>query len=427
MSPTTLDLPSPQPAAAHPIAHAASSPALPTAATRIYRGRTIEELLPKIQAELGADAVVVRREKGLTGGFAGFFQRPFVEIEARRGTPAIDCYDGDGAPALPDLPPASAQAAADHASDLLEEFHELTPAGLDEQPRPRNGSHVPVPIHDSVPFAAALAEAEAAVLPSAEEEPAAIDPPPLHVAPAAATPPAGRTRTSIERTLLEAGMDAELTRELIETAAAHVLPLMPGRPSLARAVHTALARRIPGCPPLPAGNATIAVVGPGGAGKSALCAALLGAYRRRSTLPATCTTLAHDANQAAKATVRAAREQGVLLLDTPACSPADPAAIRALAAQLHELKPDCVVVALPATLGAKPAAQLLEALMPLKASALAITHIDETNQLGVAASAACAAGLGPVHLLGRLERARTTGGLTPTDPADLAERLLPVR
>ncbi|HXB64045.1 MAG TPA: hypothetical protein VNV42_04105 [Solirubrobacteraceae bacterium] len=396
MSPTTLDLLSP---------HTTSSPAVPAAATRIYRGRTIEELLPKIQADLGADAVVVRREKGLTGGFAGFFQRPFVEIEARRGTPAIDCYDDDGTPALPPVESPKVDDAEP------EQFHDL----------------IPSIVKDDDPFAAALAEAETAVAPlAAGADPTSTEPPPLHVAPAA-TPPAGRTRTSIERTLLEAGMDAELTRELIETAAAHVLALMPGRPSLARAVHTALARRIPSCPPLPAGNATIAVVGPGGAGKSALCAALLGAYRRRSTLPATCTTLAHDANQAAKATVRAAREQGVLLLDTPACSPADPAAIRALAAQLHELKPDCVVVALPATLGAKPAAQLLEALMPLKASALAITHVDETNQLGVAVSAACAAGLGPVHLLGRLERARTTGGLTPTDPADLAERLLPVR
>ncbi len=412
MSPTTLDLPSP---------HASPSPAVPaptasSAATRIYRGRTVEELLPKIQAELGADAVVVRREKGLTGGFAGFFQRPFVEIEARRGTPAIDCYDDD-APALPDLPPPGEP----------EQFQELIPAV----------------VQDNDPFAAALAEAETAVLPGAgglspgahaladgelaNQELPVDEPPPLHVAPAAAATPTGRTRTSIERTLLEAGMDAELTRELIEAAAAHVSPLMPGRPSLARAVHATLAGRIPSCPPLPPGNATIAVVGPGGAGKSALCAALLNAYRRRSTLPATCTMLAHDTNQSAKAAVRAAREHGVLLLDTPACSPADPAAIRALAAQLQELRPDRVVVALPATLGAKPAAQLLAALAPLKANALAITHIDETNQLGVAVSAACAAGLGPAHLLGRPERARSGGGLIPTDPADLAERLLPGR
>ncbi len=42
-----------------------------------------------------------------------------------------------------------------------------------------------------------------------------------------------------------------------------------------------------------------------------------------------------------------------------------------------------MVVALPATLGAKAAAQLLGALAPLRASAVAITHSDETNQLGL--------------------------------------------
>ena len=51
-------------------------------APRIYRGRTVDELIPTIVAELGEDAVVIRHHRGLTGGFAGFFQRPFVEIEA---------------------------------------------------------------------------------------------------------------------------------------------------------------------------------------------------------------------------------------------------------------------------------------------------------------------------------------------------------
>src|SRR5262249_53330211 len=66
---------------------------VPENASRVYRGRTVEELIAKIQAELGRDAIVLRRESGLTGGFAGFFQRPYVEIEARRGSPGVDCYD----------------------------------------------------------------------------------------------------------------------------------------------------------------------------------------------------------------------------------------------------------------------------------------------------------------------------------------------
>src|SRR5918997_3157356 len=53
--------------------------------TRTYRGGSLEELLPRIRAELGDDAVVVRQREGLTGGVAGFFQKRTVEIEARRG------------------------------------------------------------------------------------------------------------------------------------------------------------------------------------------------------------------------------------------------------------------------------------------------------------------------------------------------------
>src|ERR1700735_5622069 len=58
-----------------------------------YRGRTVEELLPKIQDELGTNAIIVRRREGLSGGIAGFFQRRFVELDATEGGPQIDLYD----------------------------------------------------------------------------------------------------------------------------------------------------------------------------------------------------------------------------------------------------------------------------------------------------------------------------------------------
>src|SRR3712207_4375217 len=50
--------------------------------TKTYRGRSLEELLPKVRAELGPDAVIVRQREGLTGGVGGFFQKRLVEIEA---------------------------------------------------------------------------------------------------------------------------------------------------------------------------------------------------------------------------------------------------------------------------------------------------------------------------------------------------------
>src|SRR3954469_694750 len=49
---------------------------------KTFRGRSLEELLPQIRAELGPDAIVLRRREGLGGGVGGFFQRPHVEVDA---------------------------------------------------------------------------------------------------------------------------------------------------------------------------------------------------------------------------------------------------------------------------------------------------------------------------------------------------------
>src|SRR4051794_13495115 len=54
---------------------------------KTFRGRSLEEILPQIRAELGADAIVLRRREGLAGGVAGFFQRPFAEVDARPALP----------------------------------------------------------------------------------------------------------------------------------------------------------------------------------------------------------------------------------------------------------------------------------------------------------------------------------------------------
>ncbi len=58
-----------------------------------------------------------------------------------------------------------------------------------------------------------------------------------------------------------------------------------------------LAQRIPVAPPLPTKGAAIVVVGAGGAGKTTCCAALLGAYRKSSTLPASCATITREAGE----------------------------------------------------------------------------------------------------------------------------------
>ncbi|MGA9286088.1 MAG: hypothetical protein WBV85_11680, partial [Solirubrobacteraceae bacterium] len=81
------------------------SSTLEAGAVRTYHGRTVEDLIGKIQDDLGPDAIIVHRREGLTGGVAGFFQRPYVEIDAIPGGPRIDVYDEEP---LPPIAPAAA-------------------------------------------------------------------------------------------------------------------------------------------------------------------------------------------------------------------------------------------------------------------------------------------------------------------------------
>jgi flagellar biosynthesis GTPase FlhF len=238
------------------------------------------------------------------------------------------------------------------------------------------------------------------------------------------------------------GTSEGFAAETIDAALAHVLPLAPRTP-LSKAVRSALAERMPVAPALPTAGAAIVLVGPGGAGKTSCCAALLAAYRAGSSMPASCATfvrgagkdewqlllsphirklVAADSARAARA-LRSTRAQGLLVIDTPPLSPGDRGGIRKLSALLGELEPERVAIAMPATLGAVAAAQLLQALAPLGANALALTHADETDQIGVALEAACKFGLAPEYILDR----KRSGGwrLRRTDPTGLAATLLP--
>jgi flagellar biosynthesis GTPase FlhF len=501
------------PRATFPSATIAGEQDAATEDIRVYRGRTVDELIPKIEAELGLDAIVVRRHRGLEGGIGGFFQRPFVEIQARAGTPRVDLYDEDpGNPALPPAPgatapqPALRRPAGAYVTDTLasiaaagapepvvvdppvpalagaatppstladapgdrratvadppEEFRELTPAALSrpasaQNPRPRTDADTSELHRERLADTFAVALAEATALPEEIEQPPTPDAlgaelelierpmADMHVTrPRPAAPaPRQRARASIEASLTELGMSEQFARELLDIACAHVLALAP-RLSLQRAVRVALMQSIPAAAPLPATSATVALVGPGGSGKTSCCAALLHAYRKGSTMEASCATIMLDdelrtpsmllspqimtptpiASRSAAQALRSVREDGLLLLDLPPLSPAERPAIRTIATLLGGLEPQRTIVALPATLGAKAAAQLLQALRPLGADAVAITHADETDQLGVAVEAACRFGLAPEYLS---DRGRARGGLTRLDPTDLAERLLP--
>jgi flagellar biosynthesis GTPase FlhF len=56
--------------------------------TFTYRGRSLEELVPRIRQDLGDDAVIVSRRETTTGGVGGFFAKREIEVEVRPGQSA---------------------------------------------------------------------------------------------------------------------------------------------------------------------------------------------------------------------------------------------------------------------------------------------------------------------------------------------------
>jgi len=449
--------------------------------TRTYRGRAVDELIPRIQRELGSEAIIVRRREGLTGGILGFFQHPFVELEAMPGSPRIDVYDEEhsAVPPAPPPPPSRPSALAPRPSQAPPPPPPPPPPPAAPPPPFFTREPPARPAHGSAYVTAHLAALARAERPQFVPRPPAsqrpresadfgvdfqemipreqLPPPPRSARREHASAPPlqperrtvapgshARARAGVERSLRRLGISEELAGELIDAATAHTLPLAP-RLGLAQAVRSVLVQRIPVAPALPSKGAAIVLVGAGGAGKTTTCAALLGAYRTGSTLPASCATLLRSSERGelelilspqimkptpasaprALRALRSARAGGLAVVDTPGLSPVDRTSIRELARLLGALKPERVVIALPATLGTTAAAQLLEALKPLGANALAVTHAEETDQIGVVVELACMFGLAPEYMLDR-SRSRAGGWrLTRIDPTGLAAKLLP--
>src|SRR3954451_18122653 len=170
---------------------------------KTFRGRTLEELLPQIREELGPDAIVLRRREGLAGGVGGFFQRSFVEVDARRpapgettpearndrataeglSTPGIQQLIQQASPFADALSRAEG-AAADRAGDvLLATAQGDGTAAAVPAPAPSPAAPAPAPPATSPQVPAGLYGPH----PPAPAEPASFVPAP---APPAAEPPA---------------------------------------------------------------------------------------------------------------------------------------------------------------------------------------------------------------------------------------------
>jgi flagellar biosynthesis GTPase FlhF len=385
--------------------------------TKTFRGRSLEEVLPQIKADLGPDAEIVRQREGLTGGVGGFFQRTCIEVEARLAEeepqpapelPRFDAYDDDQPVFEPDVPTAEG----------------LESPGIQEI------------LRQAVPFADHLEIAASRVEPEPEPEP---EPQPTFVP----TPVAPRPQVAdaIETSLVEAGIRAELAREVVAETVTHLLPFASPR-RLRKLVRQQLAGRIPVATPA-AGGRSLAFAGPGGSGKTLCTARLAAAYARGSDLPVVCIALrpadggaelralleplgigvtVADSGEQARAHVAGALSHALVVVDTPAVSPGDAAEVGRLGADLETLGLDEVHLALPSTYSSAVAAELAERLAPLQLTHVALTHMDETTRVGALVDHVIHEGR-PLSYVS--QGTDLPGGIEPADPIDIASLVLP--
>jgi flagellar biosynthesis GTPase FlhF len=392
---------------------------------KTFRGRSLEEVLPQIKADLGPDAEIVRQREGLTGGVGGFFQRACIEVDARPGdgveerqveASRFSAYDDEAEPAFePDPLPDEATTEG------------LTAPGIQEI------------LRQAVPFADHLEIAASRVEPEPEPEPVAEPQPTFIPTPVAARP---QVADAIETSLVEAGIQADRAREIVAETVSHLLPFGSPR-RLRKLVRQSLARRIPVAPTPATGGRSLALAGPGGSGKTICTARLAAAYARGSDLPVICIALRPrdggaelramleplgvgvtvvESGEEGRAHVAGALSHALVVVDTPAVSPADAAEVGRLGADLEALALDEVHLALPSTYSDAAASELVDRLAPLELTHVALTHLDETTRVGGLVDFVIAAER-PLSYVS--QGTEVPGGIEPADPLDIAALVLP--
>jgi len=398
--------------------------------TRTYQGASLEELLPQIRADLGAGAVITRRREGVTGGFAGFFGKRCIEVEAQAGAP------------MQSVPARSVFDAYDTAQEPELEMDPDLDLGVDA-----DGPVMRSFIEQASPFADVLGDAMVEAdetTPVVRDGFEGID---LVSAAGAVEVAARQVATGdweqVSAQLLDAGMPADVVEALVSDAVRLLAPFDPDareadlvRQMLARTVRVEHGWR--------SKSRTIAVVGPAGAGKTLTIAKLAHAFADRSPFTVRLVSLepgdgaerltaltealdverrTADTPEAAKSAVRAPGTDGVVLIDTPPISAGDGESLATLGKLLAAARPDETHLIAPAGYDARSLLHLNAAIDPLcPANRILISRIDE------APTAAVPVGISlslkrPISYLA--DGRRPTDGLRPADPNELAALVMP--
>lgn len=414
---------------------------------RTYRGSSIEELLPRIRAELGASAVILCQREGLVGGIGGFFQKRCVEVEARTGAAGIDVYDEDEATAPAD--PVTPEPAEDLAATVA--FKAVPgPLPVRNDAATREGLSTPAVqelVRQAQPFAEMLEGAAA----DGVAEPEAAEAAPVGAGTdVPAEPSRSKAAENLREGLVAGGVGTDLAGEVVDAVVASSLPFAnSGR--LRTLVRDELALRVPVAQAAAPGRRTIAVVGPAGAGKTAAIAGIAvahaGAGKTVACLAvdpsdggAALESMLADANVlvtsvaakdlAATCGVRAAKDEAaaqlaavvaradLVLVDTPA-SFAGADGLPALGKALKAAGVDETHLALRAGTAAAVGTELAEGLTALRPNRLLLTGAAETAHVGGALDVAirCELPLGYV--------ADGPDSIAPADARALASRVTP--
>ncbi|HEX4752467.1 MAG TPA: hypothetical protein VH268_06185 [Solirubrobacterales bacterium] len=442
---------------------------------KTYRGASIEELLPRVRADLGPEAVIVRRREGLVGGIAGFFQKRCIEIDARAGGPRIDVYDdGEGempiaavsAADLEQIPVADA-AAGFEAMPVAEAAAQpaaaagptatraSAPAAATMPPPPtephpvrndaatREGLATPAMrrlVGEAAPFADLLdqmtsdgAASPAAGMPATGSASAG---PEIETDTESDATPEPKRIANLRDGMVGAGLGADLAADVIDSVVANVSPFFsPGR--LKTLVRNELALRLPVASAPGPGRRRLAVVGPAGTGKTAAVARIASAHAAAGQQVACFTVEPVDGGASLRALLGesgvkveaiACEELAVALLgenaafvliDTPSASSGAATSIETMAATLGVAALDEIHLAVRAGTASPAAIEMLEKLRPLGPNRILVTAAADTSYIGAAVDVAIRTAL-PIHYV-----AENVIDLAPADPRALASKVMP--
>jgi flagellar biosynthesis protein FlhF len=422
---------------------------------KTYRGASIEELLPRIRADLGPEAVIVSRREGLIGGFAGFFQKRCIEIDARPGGPRIDVYDDgdavvdgvapdlapDAVPTVPDTLPEMAPAAPDTAPGTAQPPIPSEPHPVRNDAATREGLATPALqrlVGEAKPFADLLGEmttepAAAAPNPYAEAQRSA---PEVEAEPEVESTPEPRRVAALREGMIGAGLGGDLAADVIDAVVTNVAPFAtPSR--LRTLVRNELALRLPVAPAPGPGRRRLAVVGPAGTGKTAAVARVAAAHAAAGQDVACLTLEPADGGASLRALLAGSdvpveaitcdelavallgESAQLVLIDTPAAAPSNPAGVESLGATLRVAALDEIHLAVRAGTASPAAVEMSDKLAGLDPNRILVSSAADTSYIGAALDVAIRTSL-PIHYV-----AETVIDLAPADPRALSSRVVP--